>query len=275
VEPSEYEQIHRLEARHFWYRGVHALVLGALGRHMRAPNGRGRILDAGCGPGGLTRRLGAYGAVVALDRSPLALAYLAREGGVPTLQGDIGSLPLADESFDAVVSIDVLYHRAVGDDAAALLELARVCRPGGIIVLNLPAHDWLRGAHDRQVHTARRYTRDDLRRLAGSTGLQVLRIAWYQCALLPVAACLRAISSQDGPPRSDVGELPALINTPLSWWTRAEAALALRGLLPFGLSVFAVLRRPGGGAPDEARDAGSVRIDTATDQRSGRGETGP
>jgi SAM-dependent methyltransferase len=246
LEPSEYEQIRRLESRHFWYRGVHALVLAALARHLPTRDAGLRILDAGCGPGGLTRRLAAHGRVVALDSSPLALDLAARDGQAALLQADVGALPLVDRSFDAVVSIDVLYHRAVRDDAAALLELARVCRPGGVVLLHLPAHDWLRGAHDAQVHTARRYTRRGVRRLAAQADLELLRVAWFHCALLPVAFCLRALRRRDEAPRSDVGTLPPLINAPLCWWTRAEAALALRGLLPWGLSVFAVLRRPGG-----------------------------
>lgn len=257
MEPSEYEHIHRQESRHFWYRGVHALVQGALARHLRARHGGARLLDAGCGPGGLTRRLTRHGTVVAMDRSPLALAFHARDGGIAVLQGDVSALPLADESFDAVVCIDVLYHRAVPDDRAALAELARVCRPGGVVLLHMAAHDWLRGAHDRQVHTARRYTRGGVRRLAQDAGLEPLRVAWYHCALLPAALCLRSLPQRDGPPRSDVGALPALINTPLRWWTRAEAALALRGLLPWGLSVFAVLRRPGPEAPGPDSGPGS------------------
>jgi SAM-dependent methyltransferase len=244
VEPSEYEHIHRLEARHFRYRGVQALVLSALDRHLAQGASRARILDAGCGPGGLSRRMAEHGDVVALDSSPLALAYLARERGPLPVQGDVGALPFSDDAFDAVVSVDVLYHRAVGDDAAALAELRRACRPGGVVLLHLPAHDWLRGPHDRHVHTARRYTRAGVRRLAERTGLQAVRVAWAGCALLPVAACLRGLAGRDAGARSDVRALPAPINGPLSLWARAEASLALRGLLPWGLSVFAVLRKP-------------------------------
>ncbi|HZM00875.1 MAG TPA: class I SAM-dependent methyltransferase, partial [Planctomycetota bacterium] len=146
----------------------------------------------------------------------------------------------------AVVCLDVLYHRGVPDDRAALAELAAACRPGGVLLLNLPAHAWLAGPHDVQVHTARRYDRGMVRALADAAGLELVRLSWFNCALLPAAVATRRLSGRRDRPHSDVADLPAAINAPLSAWMRLEAALALRGLLPWGLSLFAVLRRPAG-----------------------------
>jgi SAM-dependent methyltransferase len=242
VEPGEYERIHRLETTHFWYRGLHALVLGALRRHPPETGRRPpRILDAGCGTGGLTRRLAACGPVVGLDLSPVALELAATPRGLSLVRGDVASLPFRDAAFDAVVAADVLYHRAVTDDRAALAELARVCRPGGVVVLNLPAHDWLRGAHDAQVHTARRYGRRRVRGLAAAAGLAVERLAWFNCALFPLALARRVASPREA--RSDVWALPAALNAALAAWMRVEAAAAVAGVLPWGLSLLAVLRR--------------------------------
>jgi len=258
VEPSEYERIHQLEGRHFWYRGLHALVLAALARQLgRRADGASRplILDAGCGPGGLTARLLGHGRVVGLDRSPLALQLAATHAGVPLVQASVSALPLAPSSVDAVVCLDVLYHRAVADDLAALAELAAACRPGGVLLVNLPAHEWLAGPHDAQVHTARRYGRARVRALARAAGLEVERLSWFNCALLPAAIATRRLSGRRDRPHSDVRALPALINAPLTAWMQVEAALSLRGLLPWGLSLFAVLRRPAGDGPPARRGA--------------------
>lgn len=244
MEPSEYERIHRLEGRHFWYRGLHALVLAALARHLPQGDARPLILDAGCGPGGLTLRLLRHGRVLGLDRSELALQFAARHARLPLVQASVGALPLAPGSVDAVVCLDVLYHRAVPDDRAALTELAAVCRPGGVVLLNLPAHAWLAGPHDAQVHTARRYDRGAVRALAQAAGLEIVRLSWFNCALLPAAVVTRRLSGRRDRPHSDVQALPAAINGPLSAWMSLEAAASLRGLLPWGLSLFAVLRRP-------------------------------
>jgi SAM-dependent methyltransferase len=235
MEAAEYARLYELEARHFWYVGLHALLRGALARA-----GAARVLDAGCGTGGLLALLpGAAG----VDRSPLALSFCDRRGLRRVACADVARLPFGDGHFDAVVCADVLYHRAVADDAAALAELARVVRPGGAIVLNLPAHRALRGAHDDFVHGARRYDRADVARLAQRAGLQVERLTSWNCALLPAAWLARRLS-RGGPARSDVALPPAPLNAALGAWLRTEAALALRTGLPWGLSVFAVLRRP-------------------------------
>ena len=257
MEPSEYERIASLQSSHFWYRGLRALMRGALRDHARpaAPGAALRLLDAGCGPGGLLAALQRDGAATGLDLSPLALDLARRAGCRRLVRGSVGALPFAAGSFDAVVSADVLYHAAVADDAVALAELGRVLRPGGIVVLNLPAHRDLSGAHDRQVHTARRYEREDVRRIAAAAGLEVMRLAWWNALSYPAARILRrggrpAPVAGAGAPapvpeaRSDVRALPGPLNAPLAAWLVLEARLARGGRLPFGLSLFAVLRRP-------------------------------
>jgi SAM-dependent methyltransferase len=240
MEAPEYARLHELELRHFWYRGLHALLAGALSRW-----GGPRLLDAGCGTGGL---LLSHPDATGLDRSPLALEFCARRGLRRLLSADVQRLPFRDAAFDTVLSADVLYHRAVADDGAALAELARVTRPGGTVILNLPAGPALRGAHDEFVHGARRYRRAELRAMAARAGLQPLRLTSWNMALLPAAWAVRRLS-RGGPPSSDVALPPAPLNAALAAWLRAEAWLALRTGLPCGLSLFAVLRRPPSSPP--------------------------
>jgi len=244
VEPEEYDRIHAHERDHFWYRGLHALFAGALARAL--PGGPRRLLDAGCGTGGLLAVLARrfpQAQRVGFDFAPAALRLAARRAGAPLVRASIERVPFRDGCFDAVVSADVLYHRAVSDDAAALRELARVTRPGGVVLLNLPAHPELRGAHDAVIHTARRYARADLVRMAAAAGLGVERLCWFNATLFPLARWRRRRSA-GGPARSDVALPPAPINAILSAWLRAEAWWTLRLPLPVGLSLFAILRRP-------------------------------
>jgi SAM-dependent methyltransferase len=259
VQAEEYARIHRHETTHFWYRGVHALFAGALARERARDGVRDaarrpvRVLDAGCGTGGLMRTLAAADRdveLVGFDLSPIALELSRGRGHRRLARASIERTPFRADAFDAVVSADVLYHRGVVDDSAALRELARVVRPGGLVLLNLPAHPKLRGAHDEVIHTARRYSRADVERIAAAAGLRIERLAWFNCALLPVAWLAR-VRSRGGPPRSDVAAPPAAVNALLAAWLRLEARLALRALLPFGLSLFAMLRKP---FPSAARE---------------------
>jgi SAM-dependent methyltransferase len=181
--------------------------------------------------------------VTGLDLSPRALSYAAARGERRLVRGNVGQLPFREASFDLVVSADVLYHRAVGDDEGALAELRRVCRPGGVVLLNLPAHAWLTADHDRAIHTARRYARRDLRRLAARTALDVVRLSYFNCLLFPLAAAVR-LASRRGLARSDVRALPRPLDAALARLLEAEGRLLLRVPLPWGLSLFAVLRRP-------------------------------
>jgi ubiquinone/menaquinone biosynthesis C-methylase UbiE len=142
MEADEYRKLADVED-HMWY--FYALH-GHIERALDAAGAPGiRVLDAGCGTGGLIRRLTPRHPGwrwSGIDLEPLAYA-LARERtvGADIRPASVTALPFPDASFDAVVSADVLYH--VDDDEAALREFFRVLRPGGIAVINVPAYRWL------------------------------------------------------------------------------------------------------------------------------------
>jgi SAM-dependent methyltransferase len=257
MDASEYARIYAHETTHFWYRGLHALVmravdvelarLGFAGGGTAAESARPRVLDAGCGTGGvlsqLDRRARAYGFDVSRD----ALGFCARRGHRRLARASITSVPFADASFDGIVSLDVLYHRAVTDDHAALRELARLLRPGGFLILNLPAHPWLRGAHDEVIHTARRYTKRALLELAAAGGLGIARLSYFNCTLFPLVAALRLLVRRPGRSahgESDVRAMPWLVERVLTSVLRTEGRVIMSRPLPWGLSLFAILRKP-------------------------------
>jgi SAM-dependent methyltransferase len=247
MEPGEYERIFHLETTHFWYRALHSLVLRLAARYARPARGASAaILDAGCGTGGLSAQLAAVGRTTAIDLSPIAIGFAARRGQPRLARGDVAHLPFRDGSFDFIVSTDVLYHRAVEDDKAALVELARACRPGGYVCLTLAAHEWLRSPHDRVVHTARRYTRRQVRALAVASGLEVVRLSYFNCTLLAIAIVSRlgVQRSMDAASGSDLRPVPAVLNAVLERLLGLEAWVVARTGLPFGLSILALLRKP-------------------------------
>jgi SAM-dependent methyltransferase len=244
MELEEYDRIHELEEQHWRYRAIRRTLLSALRRHVRQTGAPlRRILDAGCGTGGTTRALAALAPAVGVDLHPRALALAHQRAAGPLVRADIARLPFASASFDAVVSVDVLYHRRIDDDAATVAELARVCRPGGVVVLWLPAYDWMRSSHDEVVHTARRYTRTRVRELARGAGLRVERLSYVHAPILLAAVLHRGFERlRGGAPRSSLSEPPRLLNQLLESALALEGELALRAPLPFGLSLLAVLR---------------------------------
>jgi SAM-dependent methyltransferase len=143
------------------------------------------VLNAGAGQGTFSRLLEERGfEVTSTDASGPAVEVLRERVGGPVLRADVTELPFADESFDAVVLGEVLEH--VPDDAGAVVEVARVLRPGGVLALSVPAHPRLYGASDRWAGHIRRYRRAGLVAVVEDSGLVVERCsAWgFPCSAL-------------------------------------------------------------------------------------------
>ena len=149
------------EETQWWYAGMRAISMALLSPALAARPESAWILDAGCGTGNNLLHLSRLGRAVGVDLSDDALRF-CRIRGVSAAKADLLALPFADAAFDCVTSFDVLYHRWVEDDRAAVAELARVLRPGGVLLLRVPALRALWGAHDEAVHSRHRYTRGEV-----------------------------------------------------------------------------------------------------------------
>jgi SAM-dependent methyltransferase len=240
MEAREYELMHSLEDRMWWYRAVHAHVLGLLGRYL--PGREAVLLDAGCGTGGLLRRLARARpawTLFGLDASPDALSRARRSPGMRVIAGDVNRIPFSDGSFDAIVSVDVLCHRAVAPDLT-LAEFRRCLAPGGVLLLNLPAYGWMKSAHDERVHNVRRFSRRDATSLIERAGFRVVRATYWNTLLFPLML-LRRLLARGGGAESDVHEYPALLDRTFAALTGLERRLVAAGVnLPFGGSVLLV-----------------------------------
>ena len=260
VEEQEYHTIYELEESHWWYLGLHALVKDALARNggkttsnAASPthhNTKGSLLDAGCGAGKLLKDLStSYDPAIGVDISPTGVLLCKKRGLDKLITGSVSELPFKDESFEAAISLDVIYHMQVPDDRVALKELQRVLTPGGILLLNLPAFDFLSGSHDRQVHTKRRYTTKVLKRKLLSSGFEIEELTYRNAFLFPVIFLVRTIQkltgrAEHGTGKSDVTGLPKPVNRLLTYLLLLENRLLAKISLPFGSSVFCVARKP-------------------------------
>jgi SAM-dependent methyltransferase len=224
--------------RHWWYRGRRRVVRAMLdGLALPAPCA---ILDAGCGSGRTLDELTDYGDVRGVDVSRDAVAA-TRARGHDAYLADVGDLPFADASFDLVTCLDVVEHTY--DDQRTLSELRRVTRPGGTLLLTVPAHPALWSAHDDANQHFRRYTRRALTAAAVETDWAVAQSSYFNAALLAPAAVVRVARRRSDSGRSELSLTPPALDRVLEWPSRAEAALLRAGgRVPVGLSLLAVLR---------------------------------
>lgn len=241
MNPIEYERMYDAEERQWWYAGMRAISFALLDSALPS-GGRTRFLDAGCGTGTNLRHLAARGRAVGIDISLDAIRF-CRSRGVTVVRGSLLTLPFAAESFDCVTSFDVIYHRWVADDRAAMREMVRVLRPGGLLLVRVPALKALWGAHDEAVHSRHRYTRAEVAALFRDCGLTLLRATYCNTLLFPLLLVRRSLDRLTGRHGSDVGFLPA----PLEWAFRqallSEACMIRHVSLPIGASVVALGRR--------------------------------
>ena len=245
MENIEYKTMFSVENDYWWYRGLHDLVL----RHVRFASGplqTKRILDAGCGTGRMMELLKPLGAVEGFDISPEALRFCAQRGlknvslrDLSTWQGDAGV-------FDAIVCLDVLCHDAIHDEDEIIREFHRCLKPGGVLIVNLPAFELLRRGHDRAVHTRRRYRARETVSRYEAAGFTPRRATYRLPHLLFIIVCKKLIERLlgGGKPESDLKSLPTWLNSALLWCNRIENKCIASGItFPWGVSLFIVAEK--------------------------------
>ncbi len=211
-----------------------------------------KLLDAGCGTGknleNLTLEVSedSYG----FDLSRHAAPFWSKRGLSKVCLASINTIPYRSDTFDAVISVDVLECDEV-NEIEAYSELVRVLKPGGYLILVVPAYEWLKSKeHHKAVHASRRYSRTTLLRLLGSAPVEVLRITHFFASLLPAVAAYRylqkytASRNQDAP-RSELRPLPGVVNGALFKLVSVERILLRYLDLPLGSSMIAIVRKAG------------------------------
>jgi SAM-dependent methyltransferase len=222
---------------HWWFAGRRAAILAALRRFLPP---RSRLLDVGCGTGGLSAELAREYRVTAADPSPTAIA-IARNRGLDAVQIEAGR-PLP-AGFDAACAFDVLEH--VDDDLALARQLAEAVRPDGVVALTVPAYQWLWSSMDELGGHRRRYRLRKLSRVMAAAGIRRLHASYFNSLLYPALVAGHLV----GLPRAghELEPPPRTLNRLLSLIFRAESAASARLTLPFGGSILFVGKRIGQG----------------------------
>jgi SAM-dependent methyltransferase len=241
VEQRAYEQLYRLEDRHWWFRGRRAVIWAMLRR--AGLGAMPRILDAGCGTGRNLLEYGRLGTAIGIDPSPRAVAFCRQRGLRDVELGGLEALPFADGRFDLMLACDVLEH--IDDDAGALRELRRVAAPGARLLATVPAYAWLWSPHDDSHHHRRRYTLAQLGDRIVGAGWTVRTATYFNTLLLPPIAAARALTRRRAARRSDYELTPGPLDRWLHLPMSAEAKLIGSGIsLPAGVSIGMVCVAP-------------------------------
>lgn len=241
---DEYLKLAEVEDRMWYFRSLHAHV-----RRSLAPlvNPLSTVLDAGCGTGGLLlrlRRWNPHWRLSGIDFMPVA-CELARQRCGPGIKIHVASvtdLPFNNESFDSVVSADVICQ--LENPSAALQEFYRVLRPGGVLVINVPAYMWMWSYHDESCQTKHRYTRPELLQLFRDNGYIRLRSTHWNALPFPIIWAKRKLfrTARD---TSDVKPYPFPINAFFRGVMLLEHAWLNAGFRwAWGTSVLGVARKP-------------------------------
>lgn len=248
MNPGEYAALTSHEDGLWWFRGMRRLTDLLLDRYCQSSRGA-RVLDAGCGTGYDAKRITTKRgwSITPVDLSPVA-ARLARGRGLRPAIADICRLPFGGDSFDGLISLDVLVHLGPEEQDAAIAEFARVIKPGGWVLVRASALEVLRSKHSEWVGERHRVRRRELRARIEAAGLRVKRATYANTLLLPVALAKFRVWEPlvRAPVASGVDVPQHWLNELLELPLRAEHGwLRMGGNLPLGQSVYVVAEKAG------------------------------
>lgn len=238
METAEYSRMREFEDHYWWFVGRRRMALSLLQRY--APNGS-RYLDLGCGTGAALAELPkeSFG----VDFSMLALQFCAERGLTGLIHGDGENIPVASETFDGIIALDVFEH--IEDHSRAYQQAFRVLAPNGVLVLSVPAYRWLWGPHDVALHHFRRYSRREVRKELLAAGFEVEKLSYSVFFLFPVVMLIRVLDKlKTGKAEVKLPNLPGPLNALLIALQGIETRFVHGAGLPWGSSVVAVARRP-------------------------------
>ena len=229
------------DSTHWWYRARREVLSDYITRYAGLPEDA-RILEIGCGTGHNLPMLARFGEVDAIEIDPAARAVAAKRLGKPVGDAPLPALPgVARGTYDMVAVLDVVEH--IEDDVAALRAMADCLRPGGRILIAVPAHPWMWSAHDVVNHHHRRYTKTTLAKAIAGAGLKPRKMRWMNALLFPLAAAARVAGRITGREDSDDSPPAKPVNALFERIFRLERHLVGRVPMTPGVSIVTLAER--------------------------------
>ncbi len=242
MERIVYDRMAEVDQRHWWYRARRDILSDLIARKIVLP-GDARILEVGCGTGHNLDMLKRFGRVDAIEVDAAAREIASKRLGHAVIDSPLPDLPgVPDRTYDLIAILNVIEH--IEQDVAGLASLARKLRPGGRILITVPAFPWMWSAHDVVNHHKRRYTRRTLKALVAQAGLRLELMSWFNSLLFPLAATARVAGRLTGREDSDDKLPPRPINSLFEWVFGLERYAIGRLPFPPGVSLVAIVSVP-------------------------------
>jgi ubiquinone/menaquinone biosynthesis C-methylase UbiE len=257
MEKIEYAIMYDIEQSYWWFLGKQFLVRSVLQEGSLCDPEKDRILDIGCGTGTVLKLLEDFGTACGVELSTDAIQFLKKRGLNLVVRSDVSrSIPFKDNVFSVITCLDVLEH--LDDDFALLKEMVRVCRPGGHIVVTVPALNVLWSPHDTALHHKRRYTRKQLLQKVAPLPASVVKRSYYNTTLIiPILAVrkIKPLFSDKQSVRSDFFmPIPRWINAFLTFLFFTEIRCLKRLNFPLGVSLLLIMKKSSDHAASSIQD---------------------
>jgi SAM-dependent methyltransferase len=193
-DPAFFDELARIEDRHFWFSTRNRLILGLARGISSSSSPCHLVLEVGCGTGNVLRVLETAFPnckLIGLELWLDGLRYARRRSSACLVQADIRHSPFGKQ-FDLVGMFDVLEH--LPDDQETLRLVHDSLRPGGKLLLTVPAHPSLWSYFDEAAHHCRRYSADGIRRKLEDEGFEVEFLSQFMACIFPILWIYRKLS---------------------------------------------------------------------------------
>lgn len=239
METREYQMMFEVENTHFWYKGMRIIIKRLLDKYL-PKNKKLKILDAGCGTGRNIMFLKNYGQVSGFDISPHAIKYCKKRGLINIKRCSVDRINLHNNSFDLITCFDVIYHKQVKNYKNVINNFHRILKPGGILLIRVPAFQFLSGSHDKAVHTKHRFNKNELKEILISQKFRIMKISYINFFLFPFIAISRIVIKSKN---SDVKKINFFLNYLLIFPLWIESLIIKYIDFPYGVSVVAICQK--------------------------------
>lgn len=202
-----------------------------------------RILDVGCGPGGTSVSFNIFGTVMGTDYSTTALKIALRRG-LNVFKSKLTEIPVKNESFDIITALDVIEH--IQEEQQVLMEIKRILKSDGFVVITVPAFKFLWSEHDVAVSHVRRYNIPSLRRSLQTAGFSIVRISYFVSFVFPFVVIYRLLTRSGAKktnPKPNMNKLPSIVNNTLEKIMRLEDNILKKCNFPFGVSIVCIAKK--------------------------------